>query len=227
MRRMRRGIVRSFIFAIAVMSTCRRLCILMRFIGSLHRRLFFAAYTEEQLSQDLAQLESWGNLTAQQEATRARNIAEFKRKKFRYQCTPYTVEIERMVERLRGGWGIHSAVRWRRRSSTGCSRIFRRCCSRPRGRRMRSCCRRGRISCIIFARLWRMRRIILRICRCCTRRCAARCSLGWIAVCRSRGARWRSRTGRACGSSWDRHLRASVCIRRTGTSGCRRVSHYA
>ena len=63
---------------------------------------FFAAYTEEQLSQDLAQLESWGNLTAQQEVTRARNIAEFKRKKFCYQCTPYTVEIERMVERLRG-----------------------------------------------------------------------------------------------------------------------------
>ena len=49
-------------------------------------------------------MESWGNLTAQQEVTRARNIAEFKRKKFRYQCTPYTVEIERMVERL-GGLG--------------------------------------------------------------------------------------------------------------------------
>ena len=63
---------------------------------------FFAAYTEEQLAQDLAQLEAWGNLTAQQEVARARNIAEFKRKKFRYQCTPYTVEIERMVERLRG-----------------------------------------------------------------------------------------------------------------------------
>lgn len=67
---------------------------------------FFATYTEEQLSQDLAQLESWGNLTAQQEVTRARNIAEFKRKKFRYQCTPYTVEIERMVERLGGAGGF-------------------------------------------------------------------------------------------------------------------------
>ena len=63
---------------------------------------FFAAYTEEQLAQDLAQLEAWGNLTAQQEVARAHNIAEFKRKRFRYQCTPYTVEIERMVERLRG-----------------------------------------------------------------------------------------------------------------------------
>ncbi len=63
---------------------------------------FFAAYTEEQLAQDLAQLEAWGNLTAQQEVARADNIAEFKRKRFRYQCTPYTVEIERMVERLRG-----------------------------------------------------------------------------------------------------------------------------
>ena len=63
---------------------------------------FFVAYTEEQLAQDLAQLEAWGNLTAQQEVARAHNIAEFKRKRFRYQCTPYTVEIERMVERLRG-----------------------------------------------------------------------------------------------------------------------------
>lgn len=63
---------------------------------------FFHDYTEEQLAQDLAQLVDWQNLTAQQEVTRAKNIADFKRKRFRYQCTPYTVEIERMVEKLRG-----------------------------------------------------------------------------------------------------------------------------
>lgn len=63
---------------------------------------FFASYTAEQLDQDLSQLVAWGNLTQHQETTRARSIADFKRKKYRYQCTPYTVEIERMVERLRG-----------------------------------------------------------------------------------------------------------------------------
>ena len=62
---------------------------------------FFQTYTAEQLDQDLGQLVDWHNLTQHQETTRARSIADFKRKKFRYQCTPYTVEIERMVERLR------------------------------------------------------------------------------------------------------------------------------
>lgn len=60
----------------------------------------FADYTEEQLHQDLAQLTEWNNLYARQETGRARTIEEFKKKRFRYQCTPYTVEFERMLEAM-------------------------------------------------------------------------------------------------------------------------------
>src|SRR5699024_9909040 len=46
----------------------------------------------------------WNNLIARQEMGRAHTIEEFKKKKFRYQCTPYTVEFERMlVEMEKGG----------------------------------------------------------------------------------------------------------------------------
>lgn len=61
----------------------------------------FQEYSFEQLEQDLAQLVEWKNLKPHQETGRARSIVDFKRRKFRYQCTPYTVEIERMVERLK------------------------------------------------------------------------------------------------------------------------------
>lgn len=60
----------------------------------------FGDYTEEQLQQDLKQLVEWKNLIPRQETGRVMTIEDFKRKKFRYQCTPYTIEIERMVERL-------------------------------------------------------------------------------------------------------------------------------
>ena len=60
----------------------------------------FYDYTEEQLHQDLAQLVNWKNLVARQELKNARSIEEFKKKRFRYQCTPYTIEIERMLEKL-------------------------------------------------------------------------------------------------------------------------------
>ncbi|WP_077705446.1 TIGR02677 family protein [Virgibacillus dokdonensis] len=61
-------------------------------------------YTEEQLHQDLDQLVKWNNLLARQEMGRAHTIEEFKKKRFRYQCTPYTVEFERMlVEMEKGG----------------------------------------------------------------------------------------------------------------------------
>lgn len=58
----------------------------------------FTAYTEEELHQDLEQLVLWNNLIARQETGRARTIEEFKKKRFRYQCTPYTVEFERMMQ---------------------------------------------------------------------------------------------------------------------------------
>ncbi|SHH38491.1 TIGR02677 family protein [Virgibacillus chiguensis] len=64
----------------------------------------FKDYTEEQLHQDLDQLVKWNNLLARQEMGRAHTIEEFKKKRFRYQCTPYTVEFERMlVEMEKGG----------------------------------------------------------------------------------------------------------------------------
>src|SRR5690625_1761882 len=63
----------------------------------LHTLPGFTDYTEEQLHQDLDQLVRWNNLIARQETGRARTIEEFKKKRFRYQCTAYTVEFERML----------------------------------------------------------------------------------------------------------------------------------
>lgn len=60
----------------------------------------FAEYTEEQLQQDLNQLVIWKNIIPRQDTGKVSTIEEFKKKKFRYQCTPYTVEIERMVQGL-------------------------------------------------------------------------------------------------------------------------------
>jgi uncharacterized protein (TIGR02677 family) len=60
----------------------------------------FQEYSEEQLQQDLKQLVEWKNLIPRQETGRVQTIEDFKRKKFRYQCTPYTIEIERMVAKL-------------------------------------------------------------------------------------------------------------------------------
>src|SRR5690625_953047 len=60
-------------------------------------------YTEEQLNQDLDQLVRWNNLIARQETGRARTIEEFKKKRFRYQCTAYTVEFERMLQDMEKG----------------------------------------------------------------------------------------------------------------------------
>lgn len=62
---------------------------------------YFAEYNEEQLQQDLKQLVEWKNLIPRQETGRVQTIDDFKRKKFRYQCTPYTIEIERMITRIR------------------------------------------------------------------------------------------------------------------------------
>jgi uncharacterized protein (TIGR02677 family) len=60
----------------------------------------FQEYSEELLQQDLKQLVEWKNLIPRQETGRVQTIEDFKRKKFRYQCTPYTIEIERMVAKL-------------------------------------------------------------------------------------------------------------------------------
>ena len=61
---------------------------------------YFAGYTMEQCQQDLETLTSWGNLATIQDTKRVASIEEFKNKKFRFQLTETTVEIERMVIRL-------------------------------------------------------------------------------------------------------------------------------
>jgi uncharacterized protein (TIGR02677 family) len=57
----------------------------------------FSDYQEDQLHQQLAQLVKWNNLIARQDMTSAKTIEEYKKKRFRYQSTPYTIEIERML----------------------------------------------------------------------------------------------------------------------------------
>ncbi|THE10410.1 TIGR02677 family protein [Bacillus timonensis] len=57
----------------------------------------FSDYQEEQLHQQLAQLVKWNNLIARQDMTNAKTVEEYKKKRFRYQSTPYTIEIERML----------------------------------------------------------------------------------------------------------------------------------
>nr|WP_275900991.1 TIGR02677 family protein [Paenibacillus periandrae] len=57
-------------------------------------------YTLEQCQIDLAQLADWGNLTPQHDGERAVTVEEYLRKKYRYLLTPYSIEIERMLESL-------------------------------------------------------------------------------------------------------------------------------
>ena len=61
---------------------------------------YFQEYTPEQCQQDLTALTAWGNLTTTQDTRRVTTIEEFKNKKFRYQLSKATVEIERMVIRV-------------------------------------------------------------------------------------------------------------------------------
>ncbi|RJX22575.1 MAG: TIGR02677 family protein [Desulforudis sp.] len=60
----------------------------------------FHDYSAEQLQQDLNQLVEWKNLIPRQDTGKVTSIEEFKKKRFRYQSTPYTIEIERMVQQL-------------------------------------------------------------------------------------------------------------------------------
>ena len=57
----------------------------------------FADYEEDTLHQDLDQLVKWGNLKPTQEIGRSKTIEEYKKKRFRYQPSPYTIEFERML----------------------------------------------------------------------------------------------------------------------------------
>ena len=61
---------------------------------------FFADYRMEQCQQDLMMLTEWKNLNTIQDTKKVASIEEFKNKKYRYQMTEYSVEIERLVIRL-------------------------------------------------------------------------------------------------------------------------------
>ena len=69
-------------------------------LDALKENDYFRDYTLEQCRQDLSALVSWGNLATIQDTKKVSTIEEFKNKKFRYQLTEYSVEIERMVVRL-------------------------------------------------------------------------------------------------------------------------------
>ncbi|MBQ0064846.1 MAG: TIGR02677 family protein [Firmicutes bacterium] len=60
----------------------------------------FENYTIEMCQQDLQSLTEWKNLLAVQDAQKVRTIEDFKNRRFRYQLSKYTVEIERMTMRL-------------------------------------------------------------------------------------------------------------------------------
>ena len=60
----------------------------------------FPDYTLNQCQLDLQALLDWGNLTAMQDSGKATTYKEFKNKKFRYQMSEYSVEIERLTLRL-------------------------------------------------------------------------------------------------------------------------------
>ncbi len=57
----------------------------------------FQNYTIEQLKSDLDQLVNWRNLNATADTTKVNTIEEFKNREFRYDLSPVTVEIERMI----------------------------------------------------------------------------------------------------------------------------------
>lgn len=61
---------------------------------------FFSDYKPEQCQQDLTMLTEWKNLNTIQDTKKVASIEEFKNKKYRYQMSEYSVEIERLVLRL-------------------------------------------------------------------------------------------------------------------------------
>lgn len=64
------------------------------------RNPMFADYRMDQCQQDLTMLTEWKNLNTIQDTKKVTSIEEFKNKKYRYQMTEYSVEIERLVIRL-------------------------------------------------------------------------------------------------------------------------------
>lgn len=61
---------------------------------------YFSDYRMEQCQQDLNALAEWKNLVTIQDTRKVSSLEEFKNKKYRYQMSEYSVEIERLVIRL-------------------------------------------------------------------------------------------------------------------------------
>ena len=61
---------------------------------------YFREYRMEQCQQDLMALTEWKNLETIQDTRKVSSIEEFKNRKFRYQMSEYSVEIERLVRHL-------------------------------------------------------------------------------------------------------------------------------
>ena len=66
----------------------------------MRKDVFWDDYKPEQCQQDLSMLAEWGNLNTIQDTRKVSSIEEFKNKKYRYQMSDYSVEIERLVIRL-------------------------------------------------------------------------------------------------------------------------------
>lgn len=60
----------------------------------------FLNYTIDQCQSDLSSLTEWKNLIAIQDTSKVTSIEEFKNRKYRYQLSEYTIEIERMTLKL-------------------------------------------------------------------------------------------------------------------------------
>ena len=67
---------------------------------ALKGKMYFEDYTLEQCDSDLSMLKEWKNLSAIQDTSTAYTLEEFKNKKYRYQITDFTVEIEKLVIKL-------------------------------------------------------------------------------------------------------------------------------
>ncbi|MCI5885761.1 MAG: TIGR02677 family protein [Clostridiales bacterium] len=64
------------------------------------RNPLFSDYRPQQCQQDLEMLTEWKNLHTIQDTRKVASIEEFKNRKYRYQMSEYSVEIERLVIRL-------------------------------------------------------------------------------------------------------------------------------
>lgn len=60
----------------------------------------FEDYTLDYLKQDLDALEGWKNFITIQDTNKTKTLEEFKNRKFKYQISPNTIELERMLIKL-------------------------------------------------------------------------------------------------------------------------------